>query len=34
MGGRKMKIIQANFYVKNDKREDFLADIVPLLMLN
>lgn len=26
-----MKIIQANFYVKNDKREDFLADIVPLI---
>lgn len=26
-----MKIIQANFYVKNDKRKDFLADIVPLI---
>lgn len=26
-----MKIIQANFYIKNDKREEFLAEIVPLI---
>lgn len=26
-----MKIIQADFYIRNDKREEFLADILPLV---
>lgn len=26
-----MKIIQATFYIKNEKREDFLKDVLPLI---